>query len=143
MNERRDNGSSSPRARRYEWLAANWFKMAAIIAMCALAAWMAEMLVAPQLTTREIALITIILTAASMVVSALIAKMFADSASGKSLRDQGVQIARGIMVLRRQIDNLSEWVTLKSGTMPRGQHADLRVEGILEHIEETLSVFRS
>lgn len=143
MNSRPNKESSPPHARRFDWLAANWFKMASIVAMCALVWWTAKLLITPQLGGREIALITIILTAASMAVSALVAKMFAESASSKSLRDQGVQIARGIMVLRRQIEALSDWVALKTSTIPDGEFTDLRTAGILEHIEETLSVFRS
>jgi NTP pyrophosphatase (non-canonical NTP hydrolase) len=101
---------------------------------------MARMLMTPGVTQREIGLITAVLTAASIFASWQISKMYAGRASSQQLRDQGVQIASGIMLLKRQIETLADWVDEKNNERS-GVRRDSSSAHILEHIEETLSVF--
>jgi DNA-directed RNA polymerase subunit M/transcription elongation factor TFIIS len=111
--------------------------------MGVLVVWMSRMLMAPGVTSRELGLITFILTAASMVASVLATKIYAEEASSKTLRDHGVQIASGIMVLKRQIETLSEWVDDKSNELSDHAPDGLRTQAVLEHVEQTLLGFRA
>ena len=65
-------------------------------------------------------------------------KVYADSTSTQTLRDHGVQIASGMMVLKRQIENLSIWIDDKRNS------EDLPPDALanLEHVQLTLDLFR-
>ncbi len=91
----------------------------------------------PGLTAREVALSQVLATVTSIGASYLITKAYAERSSDQTLRDHGVQIASGIMVLRRRIDALSDWVAKK-----RTRVASDPTDSLLEHVEETLDSFR-
>jgi hypothetical protein len=86
----------------------------------------------------EAALEAVILTIASITASFLMTKVYADSTSTQTLRDHGVQIASGMMVLKRQIENLSIWIDGKrdAEVLPADAIANL------EHVQLTLDLFR-
>jgi hypothetical protein len=109
--------------------------IALIVTMCVLMARTA------QPTPLENALMTLVLTAASCVISYLVAKVFAERGFNEAMRDHGVQIARGIMELKTQIGNLSEWVSSKRTGLSIGFHP-AQVDPTLEHVELTLEAFR-
>src|SRR5216684_586783 len=95
----------------------------------------------PNHTALETALEAVILTLASILASFLITKMYAEASYTRTLRDHGVQIASGIMVLKRQIESLTEWVAQKRSHLPNGDGID-PYDSILEHVEQTLLGFR-
>lgn len=122
-----------------------WLEVAvrlALVLLMILAAFaMLYLMTEPNRTPRETALEAIILTAASIIASFLITKIYAEASYNKSLRDHGVQIASGIMVLKRQIETLTEWVAQKRASVPREGRFELS-DSILEHVEQTLLGFR-
>lgn len=113
-----------------------------LVIMAAFVAWMFYMMTQPNQTPRDAALEAIILTAASIIASYLITKIFAERSYNKSLRDHGVQIASGIMVLKRQMEGLTDWIGLKRAGLSESGKSNQPAEAILEHVEQTLIGFR-
>jgi hypothetical protein len=121
----------------------NWFPIFWILLGILLAGGMIYLLATRQSSTQlETGLITLILTAASTGISYFATKMYAEQTYKETLRDQGVQIARGIMELKGQIETLADWVTQKR--LQLSQSADINdgTETTLEHVELTLQGFR-
>jgi hypothetical protein len=100
------------------------------------------MIVLKSPTPVENGLTTFILTAASSVISYLISKMFAEKGFDQVMRDHGVQIARGLMELKNQIGNLSDWVGTKRAFLVQNGSSSEAIDYSLEHVELTLQGFR-
>ena len=83
-----------------------------------------------------------LLTIASVIASLIVTKIYAEQGYSQNLRDHGVQIAGGIIVLKRQIEVLSEWVVSKRNQVRAGAHIPEVTDAVLQHIEQTLSGFR-
>jgi hypothetical protein len=118
----------------------NWLTVVVVVLLMAVVVSMCFFLASNQTTTtpRETALETLILTVFSFAASFLVSKVFAERSYSQTLRDHGVQIASGIIVLKRQIENLSEWTALKRVAFKR----DEPVEAAFEHVQYTLNMFR-
>jgi hypothetical protein len=120
----------------------NWLTIAVSLSMFILIAVMCYLISTSDGTSpREAALETTILTAASIVASFLITKAYAERDYSQSLRSHGVQIASGIMVLKSQIQGLSDWVAQKRLTLANGNPAREVNDAVLEHVEQTLRGF--
>ena len=116
----------------------NWLTLAIVSILMLVAIAMCFLLATTQPTPRESALETLILTVFSFTASYLVSKIFAEMSYSQTLRDNGVQIASGIIVLKRQIENLSEWTGQKRIAFKR----DEPVEAAFEHVQNTLNMFR-
>lgn len=92
------------------------------------------------LTDRESTLLTVLLTLFSVLASFVIARIYSRFTYSENLRDMGVQIARGIIVLERQTEILLSWVSGKRSTLDATSSPEV-VDAALEHIQETLSSF--
>jgi hypothetical protein len=101
--------------------------------------WMANLMSLPKATPLESGLEALILTAASMFASVIATKIYAEISYSKTLRDHGVQIAKGIMVLGQQLEQLQKWVRQKRAADYGSGKEDSR----LEHVEETLQNCRA
>jgi hypothetical protein len=113
------------------------------LAMAGLGIWMAYLIATSDgKSPKEGAYQAMVLTIASVIASLIVTKMYAEQGYGQNLRDHGVQIAGGIIVLKRQIEVLSEWVASKRSQMRAGAHIPEVTDAALEHIEQTLSGFR-
>ncbi|MEK7753184.1 MAG: hypothetical protein AAB654_14770 [Acidobacteriota bacterium] len=77
-----------------------------------------------------------------MIASLIVTKIYAEQGHGQSLRDHGVQIAGGIIVLKRQIESLADWIAAKRNQTKSGPQVPEVTDAALEHIELTLSGFR-
>jgi len=121
----------------------NWLSLAVIGLLVLVIVGVGYLMSAgPKQTEREAALEAAILTAASVAVSALVTKIYAEATYGQSLRDHGVQIASGMMVLKHQIEGLVEWVGQKRANVTSPIRQGYDANGILEHVELTLQGFR-
>ena len=111
----------------------NWLNIVLVVLLMCVVVAMCFLLASNQPTTtpRETALETLILTVFSFAASFLVSKVFAERAYSQTLRDHGVQIASGIIVLKRQIENLAEWTALKRVAFKRDEH----VEAAFEHVQ--------
>lgn len=98
---------------------------------------MSYLIAQPGLTARELTLSQLISTLMSIVGSVLVTKVYAEKTSNETLRDHGVQIARGVMVLNSQIDSLCGWVEQKRDNKTLEPY-----DGALEHVELTLLGFK-
>jgi len=113
------------------------------VLMVALGAWMAFLIATSDgKSPREGAYQAIVLTIASVIASLIVTKIYAEQGHGQSLRDHGVQIAGGIIVLKRQIEALADWVAAKRNQLQAGLQIPEVTDAVLEHIEQTLSGFR-
>lgn len=113
------------------------------LVMVGLGIWMAVLIATSDgKSPKEGAYQAIVLTIASVIASLIVTKIYAEQGYGQNLRDHGVQIAGGIIVLKRQIEVLSEWVVSKRNHMRVGAHIPEVTDAVLEHIEQTLSGFR-
>jgi hypothetical protein len=93
-------------------------------------------------SSADDAALSLLLFIFSITASWIFSKMYSESSASESLRDYGVQVARGLMVLQSQIRSLSRWVSEKRQDLP----PDLlngKIEAQLEHIEEALKGFQS
>ena len=114
----------------------NWLQIFSVAIMAAIVIGMGYLLSTPDQTKREILLEQSIATIMAVGASFLITKIYAEKSSTQNLRDNGVQIASGIMVLRRHIEGLSEWVSAKRTSKDCAGAAP-----VLEHVEQTLLGF--
>src|SRR5258708_30372740 len=81
------------------------------VAMVALGGWMAFLIAtADGKSPREGAYQALVLTIASVIASLIVTKIYAERGYGQNLRDHGVQIACGIIILKRQIEVLADWI---------------------------------
>ena len=114
-----------------------------VLVMVGLGIWMSILIATSDgKSPKEGAYQAMVLTIASVIASLIVTKMYAQQGYGQNLRDHGVQIAGGIIVLKRQIEVLSEWVASKRNHMRAGTHIPEVTDAVLEHIEQTLSGFR-
>lgn len=120
----------------------NWIGLSLVGTMVLFMGVMFFMMTGPTHTPRETALEAIILTASSVIASFVITKIFAEHSYNKSLRDHGVQIASGIMVLKRQMEGLTEWIGQKRASLSEVNQSAESSEAILEHVEQTLIGFK-
>ena len=91
---------------------------------------------------RENGLEEFLLASASFVASFLVTKIYAQETYSQTLRDHGVQIASGIMVLKRQIERLTDWVSGKRSLLSRdANQANTATDACLEHVQESLEGF--
>lgn len=100
---------------------------------------MANLMSRPKATPLESGLEALILSGASMFASVIATKIYAEISYSQTLRDHGVQIAKGIMVLGQQLEQLQKWVRQKRATDYGSGKEDSR----LEHVEETLQNCRA
>ncbi len=128
-----------------KFLSENWLSLALSLIMLLVVIMMLYLIAnVEHQTSREAALEAGILTAASIIASILATKIYAELGYSKSLRDHGVQIASGIMVLKRQIESLTDWVAGKrAGLKKSGVSSYEGTDATLEHVERTLDGFRS
>ena len=91
---------------------------------------------------REAAYQALVLTIASVIASLIITKIYAEQGHGQNLRDHGVQIAGGIIVLKRQMEALTDWIASKRVAMRNSAHIPEVTDAILEDIEQRLYGFR-
>jgi len=141
MDSKKNSPTNKTPTRKYDWwqfskdnaLSIFFVAVSSIgaIALCYL-------LTLPQQTPRENFLESAGLVIMSACGSYLVSKMLSELSYNKTLRDDGVQIASNIMVLKKQIENLASWVAQKRAL--HGGDAVLDTE--LEHIQQTLQVFR-
>jgi transcription elongation factor Elf1 len=122
--------------------AENWIGLSLIGMMVLFVGVMFYMMTGPNQTARETALEAVILTSASIIASFLITKIYAEKSYNKSLRDHGVQIASGIMVLKRQMEGLTIWIGEKRASLAELGRTTEPSEAILEHVEQTLLGFK-
>src|SRR5438876_9281166 len=92
------------------FLRENWLSLLLFVLMLGFMIVMAYLMTRSEQTGLEIALETLILTACSVGISIVATKIYAERSYNQTLRDHGVQIASGIMVLKRQIEGLYDWV---------------------------------
>jgi hypothetical protein len=118
----------------------NWLTLVIVTILMIVAIAMCFLLATtqPTPTPRETALETLILTVFTFAASYLVSKIFAEMSYSQTLRDNGVQIASGIIVLKRQIEKLSEWTGKKRISFKK----DGQVDASLEHVQCTLDMFR-
>ena len=119
----------------------NWVSLFLLLVMGLAALAMFYMMTRPNQSPREAALEAVILTVASIIASYVITSIFAERSYTQSLRDHGVQIASGIMVLKRQLQALTDWVGQKRATLSEGGRANQASDAVLEHVEQTLLGF--
>lgn len=119
----------------------NWVGLSLLILTVTAAFVMFYLMTRPNQTSLDTALEGIILTVASIFASFLITSIYAARSYSKTLRDHGVQIASGIMVLKRQMEALSDWVGQKRAAISEGGKPNQPSEAILEHVEQTLLGF--
>jgi hypothetical protein len=126
------------------FLKANSLNLVLAVLMVALGGWMAVLIATSDgKSPREAAYQTMILTIASVIASLIITKIYAEQGHGQNLRDHGVQIAGGIIVLKGQIEVLADWIAAKRSQMIAASlHIPEVTDAVLEHIEQTLSGFR-
>lgn len=113
------------------------------LVMLGVGAWMAFLIATSDgKSPHEAAYQAMVLTIASVIASLIVTKIYAEQGHGQNLRDHGVQIAGGIIVLKRQIEVLSDWIVSKRLAMRTSPHIPEVTDAVLEHIEQTLSGFR-
>jgi energy-converting hydrogenase Eha subunit A len=111
--------------------------------MVGIGAWMAFLIATSDgKSPKEAAYQALILTIASVIASLIITRIYAEQGHGQSLRDHGVQIAGGIIVLKRQLEALSDWIASKRLSMRSSAHTPEVTDAVLEHIEQTLFGFQ-
>lgn len=127
-----------------EFLQQNWLTLSltAILALVIVAILYLIARSEPQ-TRREATLEALVLTGLSILVSVLATKVYAELNYSRSLRDHGVQIASGIMVLKRQVEALSDWVVGKRSGPGKSSASPEVVDATLDHVEQTLGGFRA
>jgi len=118
----------------------NWLSLLLTAAMIPIIAGMVYLRTLPDQTPREAALEEVILTAALMIGTFLVTKMYAERTYSRRLRDQGVQIAIGIMALKRQIEALSDRVAHKRELV--AENGKGSSDPIFEHVERMLQGVR-
>jgi len=91
----------------------NWLTLVIVLILMIVAIAMCYLLADEKNTPRDTALETLLLTVFSFLSSYLVSKIFAEMSYSQTLRDNGVQIASGIIVLKRQIESLSDWTAQK------------------------------
>lgn len=116
----------------------NWLTIAIVTILMVVAIAMCFLLSADHPTPRETALESLILAVFSFTASYLVSKILAEINYNQTLRDNGVQIASGIIVLKRQIGNLSDWTARKKIEFKK----DEQVTAALDHVQCTLNMFR-
>jgi hypothetical protein len=118
----------------------NWVSVVLVVMVAGLVVSMAYLIATSDGSSkREAGLEAFILSSGSAIASWLVTKIYAEATTTQRLRDHGVQIARSIMALKRQIDDLSNWVSEKRSL---GAHvAPGYTEASLDHIEQTLKGF--
>src|SRR5579859_7309001 len=121
----------------------NWLSLTLLVLMAGVVFGMGYLMYfQPKPTPRETALEELIQTAAAIIAGTLGTKIYAEEGYSRGLRDRGVQIAGVLMMLKRQIETLAEWVvTKREGLDQGGRHSD-PPSAVLEHVELTLQVFR-
>jgi uncharacterized protein YukE len=92
----------------------------------------------PSLTAFENQLFQFLLFACSVAASWVFSKMYSEHGTSKSLRDYSVQVARGVMVLQSQIDDLMVWISDK-----RLAVNDELFDSRLEHVDQILRGFKA
>jgi hypothetical protein len=114
-----------------------------VLVMVGLSIWMSVLIATSDgKSPKEGAYQAMVLTIASVIASLIVTKIYAEQGHGQNLRDHGVQIAGGIIVLKRQIEVLADWVVSKRSQTKAGAQAPEVMDAVLEHIEQTLSGFR-
>lgn len=93
-----------------------------------------RLLFRPTQTQVEIGLETLFLALSSLFASFFYTRLADELKDKRSFREKGVEIAKGIIVLKRRVDELKDWVAGKRNA-PRSHPG---VDPILEHIEQTL-----
>ncbi len=125
------------------FIGANWPTLLWVVLSVVLIVSMVVMMaVVKTPTPLENALMTFILTAASSVISYLVSKMFAEQGFHQTMRDHGVQIARGIIELKSQVGTLADWITGKREMLGRTGKLNESSDSALEHVQVTLNGFR-
>ncbi len=118
----------------------NWFRIVLAITLMIGTLGMLYLMGRPNLTPRDLVYQSILLALASGGVSFLTTQIYGEWTYSQSLRDRGVQIAAGVMVLKRQIGRLVDWVGQKrQGFQERD---DERTDAVLDHVEATLISFQ-
>lgn len=123
-----------PRRRTFTW---GWTTVVAAAVVVLAFLVMALIDKGPQKSPLETDLLTLLLTLVSGFVGWLVSKHFAEHSATQNLRDYGVQVARGEMVLQSQLAQLRGWIADKRvGTM------EPLVDAQFDHIQEMLIGFQ-
>ena len=115
----------------------NWINIVVVVVLMIVVVVMCFLLASssPTPTPRESALETLILTVSSFLASFMVSKVYAEMSYSQTLRDHGVQIASGIIVLKRQIDNLSDWTAQKRLAFKKDDSVEAALEPYSINIE--------
>lgn len=117
----------------------NLLSIVSVLFAIAVIALMAYFMSLPDRTPRETFLEAFVLTVASMFVSVVFTKVYADIAATKNLRNQAVQIAGTVIHLENQTERLRQWVGDKRLQGELGSATD---EILFEHVEQSLDGLR-
>jgi hypothetical protein len=93
-------------------------------------------------TRTEATLLNFLLFIFSVSASWIFSKIYSETTASENLRDYGVQVARGVMVLQSQIVNLNRWISTKRQELPTDLATGV-TSAQFEHIEETLRGFQA
>src|SRR4051812_2085895 len=107
-----------------DFLKNSWLSIAFAGLLFAASAGLLYLMSFPNPSAREVFLQSVILTVASVVASLLTSKVYGEWSYSQNVRDRGVQIAGGVMVLKHQIERLVDWVIDKRET---SNHDDAHV----------------
>lgn len=119
----------------------NLLRGAVFIVLVAIGVWAFYLVSSDKKTSLESDLLALILTSVSIAASWLASKVYAEVSASQSLRDYGVQIARGVIVLQSEIKLLSSWVARKRVTFSENQSPE-SLDAAFDHVQETLTTFR-
>ena len=111
---------------------------ASIVGLVVIAILMAEE--SPSRT--ESALLNFLLFLFSVSASWAFSKMYSETSASENLRDYGVQVARGVMILQSQIRTLTQWISEKRQELPT-ELVNTAVDAHFEHVEEMLHSFQA
>lgn len=119
----------------------NLLRGAVFFVLVAIGVWAFYLVSSDKKTSLEADLLALILTSVSIAASWLASKVYAEVSASQSLRDYGVQIARGVIVLQSEIKLLSSWVARKRVTFSENQSPE-SLDAAFDHVQETLTTFR-
>lgn len=121
-----------------EFLKDQWLRLAFFLATVVglIVVW--SLMSKEDLTPFESQVFNFLLFMFSVAASWVFSKIYSEQGASKSLRDYSVQVARGVMVLKSQLEVLTYWVEEK-----RTAVRDPVTDAHLEHVEETLKGFRA